>query len=153
MFGLQEALCLALRIETNSYYYYSTLEKSINSSELSTTLRFLTSQELKHKKSLEEMLKRVEKLKIAESCSEEYELYLKALASKHIFTNREKTESFFSHVSSKEDIFLPALGFEQDAILFFTKMKKFLPQERKILGELIEEEKEHLKRIASLLSL
>ncbi len=136
-------------MEISSYHYYSALNESlqespISSPDLPSALRCIGREELAHKKSLERILQEMENWRGEGILPREHKLYWKALAFRHVMNDKKVP------VASAKDILSGLLCFEQDTILFFLQLKKFLPEkEAKIINGIIEEEKKHLKTIAS----
>ena len=56
-------------------------------------------------------------------------------------------------VRTAEEALRMALGFEKDTLIFFYDLREMMPEEdRGIVGEIIREEKAHVRRLARLLS-
>jgi len=138
-------------MEVSGYHYYSTLResvqvKSITSSDLPDTLGFIAREELEHKKALEKILREMESWREEGVLPREHRLYWESLAFRYV-----RSGGTFQTIGSGKDFLSRLLCLEQDTIIFFLQMKKFLPEkEAGIISGILEEEKEHLKKIASL---
>jgi rubrerythrin len=80
----------------------------------------------------------------------EYGDYVKSLVNSHIF-NMSKVKDLVKEIKSDKDILRFALSFEKDSIVIFQEFKNAAnKQGAELLEKLINEEKEHIKKINEL---
>jgi rubrerythrin len=87
----------------------------------------------------------------AESYPGEYFAYMHALAGDYVFTQKNKGAEIAKKIKSDKEAIDIGIGFEKDSILFYTAMKKMVPdKERKAVDELILQEQKHLRQLLEL---
>lgn len=152
LFKGSEIVQIAIQIEKNGEAYYTTLVKSLKDEKVKDLFQFLADEEKKHISVFENMLESVGRYQPrGESYPGEYEDYMKALAGSHVFTEEAAGEEAAQKVKTEVEAIDMALGFEKDSILFYTEMKKFVPESgHKILDSVIEEEREHLRKLSDI---
>jgi len=153
LFKGSEIVQFAVEIEKNGEAYYTTLVESLEDEKVKRLFRFLAAEEKKHISDFESILEPLEKYQPHEVHLEEYESYMKSLADSKVFTKDNTGKELARKVKDESEAINMALGFEKESILFFTKMKKFVPEsEHKILDSVIEQEREHVKKLSDIKS-
>jgi len=76
--------------------------------------------------------------------------YLQEMADAQVFSNREDLAARLSDAVSLDEIYVIAIGFEKDAILYFTTIRKLVPNElgRNRIDMLITEEVGHVAMLS-----
>ncbi len=83
---------------------------------------------------------------------DEYVEYITFLIDSHTLFRLGDVEELKRFVGSAEEAIEKAMGFEKDTILFFVEMHEFAPEgEKKYIKACIDEERSHLRLLASML--
>jgi rubrerythrin len=76
---------------------------------------------------------------------------MNALASEHVFTQKDKGEEAAKAAKSDREAVEKGIGFEKDSIIFYEGTKKVVPEhDRQIIDELIIQEQGHLRQLSEL---
>ncbi len=150
IFALDEILKLAIEIENNGREFYINMSERVSEDELKRILNFLASEEEKHKKVFEDILKNLDTSNIVESYSGEYQAYLRALADECVFTNDLVKQKASEGFSSSLELLIFALRIEKDSIILYTEMKDKVLKKEEELNRVIEEERKHFVMISEL---
>lgn len=151
-FSGSEILLVAINIEENGIVFYETLMLNTKRPVLKAAYDYLAGQEKVHKKVFSKMLETAGKSWAVESYPGEQAAYLKALADSVMFTPG-KAKDMADKVKTDEEALDIALGFEKDAVLFYTEMRGIVrEQDIKTVEWVTDQEKSHIKRILDLKS-
>jgi rubrerythrin len=100
--------------------------------------------EIEHIRRFEQIRDTVIKAQYTESYAGETEAYMNALVDSELYT-KITPEKFAEIVKTPVDALDRGIGFEKDAILFFSQLSRFIdPKSREVVTRLIEEEKQHM---------
>jgi rubrerythrin len=148
-FSGEEIIEIALQMEESGKLFYETALPLAESDKLKEMLAYLAKEEEKH---YQTFLSLGEKLnyqsKPNESYAGEYEDYVKSLIDSHIFKLTE-VEDLVKEIKNDRDILRFAINFEKDSIAIFQEFRNASNKEgAEILEKLIDEEKEHIKKIS-----
>jgi rubrerythrin len=151
IFAASEIIELGIQIEINGKDFYDTLVKQAKNQEAARIFRYLAAQEDAHIAIFKKMLDTVQGYEPAQSYSGEYSAYMNALASEHIFTQKDKGREIAEKVTSDKEAVELGIGFEKDSIIFYVGMKMMVPEyDQKIVQELIQQEQGHLTQLSEL---
>ncbi len=151
IFAGSEIVELGIQIEKNGRDFYSALAKKSKNQKSAEVFKYLSGEEEKHIKAFADMLNKTEKYEPSGLDADEYFAYMNALASEYIFTRKDKGEEIAKTVRNDLEAVDMGMGFEKDSIVFYEGMKKVMPEyDVKVVGELIIQEQNHLKQLASL---
>ncbi|MFC1703240.1 ferritin family protein [Candidatus Omnitrophota bacterium] len=151
IFKANEILQVAIQIEKNGFAFFSEVKKKSRSFPVQELFGYLAGEEIKHQKTFEGMLKQTEASDPAEAYPGEFKLYLEALASQNVFTKDETIKQMAQKTISDQEAIQLGMGFEKDSIIFFSEIKKFVPEkEHALIDTVVEEEKEHLRKLVEL---
>lgn len=152
VFGISEVLEFAIQIEKNGQFYYKKFtEKFKTDKRIKDIFEFLASEEVKHQKTFEEMLSKLEDYQPPESYPGEYFAYVKSYANEHVFTDKSMQEERLRAINTIDAALNLGITAEQDSILYYTEMKKLIPTySQKDLEKIIEEEQTHFIRLMKL---
>lgn len=150
----KEVLDMAVRIEENGMKFYSDASKAAKSQQLKDLFRVLSEEEGTHIKMFLE-LKRVlvgdEPSSGFDPYLEDSQQYLKSLADTEVFTDAEAGSKAARSIKSEEDAINMAIGMEKDSLLFYYELEKMIRErDRKVIESLIEQEKEHVRKLTHL---
>jgi len=151
IFAGSEIVEIGIQIEKNGRDFYTTLVGQSKNQKASELFKYLAGEEEKHIAVFQNILNALEKYEPAEAYPGEYSAYMHALASEHIFTQKDKGAEVAKRVKSDKQAIEMGVGFEKDSIVFYEGMKKVVPEyDHKILDNLIEQEQSHLKQLLDL---
>lgn len=150
IFSPDEILRLAVKIEENGKKFYESMVKKIEDDKVKSLLEFLAGEEMRHKKTFEDILNSLDEKIIVESYGGEYEAYMSALARECVFTQtivEKKTEDGFSNTLDLLDF---ALRIEKDSIILYTQMRGNVLKDIPPIEKIIQEEMKHFILISDL---
>ena len=144
----EEIIEIAVRIEENGYAFYTAAAEAINKeNEIKGLLLDLAEKELHHIAIFKNLAKRFEAEKF-EFNMDEAEDYINYLAGQHIFGKAGAGVEIAKTVKSPKEALEVALKFENDSVTFYTELEKRTESDaKKLLLQVIEEEKEHAREI------
>jgi rubrerythrin len=152
-FSGSELIEMAIRIEENGGKFYSDAGKASKSTALKKLFKDLSEEESRHRKVFMDLRKLVpdEELSMRlDPYSEDDMTYLYALADSEVFTG--KGSRLAQRVRSERSALNLAIAMEKDSILFYIELLGMVREkDRSILDDLINEEKEHLRKLSALL--
>jgi len=150
-FKAAEIMDIAVQIEKNGFAFYSEVTKQAKNFSVKEVFDYLTKAEKQHILDFESLAKGLEKYEPAEAYPGEYNLYMQALAGENVFTKDDAMKTLAKKASWVNEAIEIGIGFEKDSIIFFSEMNKFVPESAgKTIDDLIEQEKEHLRKLLDL---
>jgi len=150
-FKANELLEFAVQSEKNGESFYRAGAKKTKNDKVKDIFLYLAEEEVKHRKTYEELLKSVESYEPKEMFPEEYFQYLRSYADQHIFVKKEDIEQKVLKTNSDTEAIDLALGFEKDSILYYLEMKNFVPDsEKSIIDKITEEERRHYNKLTEI---
>jgi rubrerythrin len=151
IFSGSEIIELGVQIEKNGRDFYRALSRQAKNFKTGEIFKFLAAEEEKHIVVFQKILDSVQKYEPAESYPEEYFAYMNALASEHVFTQKDKGEGIARKIKTDKEAIEMAIGFEKDSIIFYEGMKKVVPQNgHQPIDSLITQEQNHLRQLSEL---
>lgn len=151
-FSMSELINIAIGNEKRGIAFYDVMTRSTESAAARRVFQYLIDMEREHIQIFEDMLAEVSEYPAAETCTQEYSDYLKALIDTAIFSDDLATSETASQVDSDRKALELAIGAEKDAILFYYTMKEILPQRaHAMVDKIIAEEKSHLRQLSELM--
>jgi len=154
MFVASEIVELGVQIEINGRDFYSVLAKKARDKKAKEIFSFLAGEEEKHIERFREILKGFHEYEPKEAYPEEYFSYMNALAGEYIFTKGNKGKEIAEKTKDEKEAIELGISFEKDSVKFYDGMKKIVPdKDQSIIDKLIQEEKNHVKKLEELWSL
>ncbi|MFH0739330.1 MAG: ferritin family protein [Candidatus Omnitrophota bacterium] len=151
IFAGSEVVELGIQIERNGKDFYEVLAAQSKNPKGKDSFALLAKEEEKHIAVFQGILKKTQGYEPPQSYPGEYLAYMNALASEHIFTQKDKGRGVAQGIKTDREAVDMALGFEKDSIIFYEGMKKMVPAyEQKIIDELIIQEQAHLSKLSAL---
>lgn len=151
----KEVLDMAVRIEENGYKFYTDAGKATKNRKVKVLFMSLAEEEAKHIRVFQDLKKLLSEKDLAESLNsyaEEASLYLNALADTEVFSSPSGGRMTGAEAGSPEEVVNIAIGMEKDSILFYYELQKMIREkDRAVLENLIEQEKEHLRKLTDLM--
>ncbi|MFC1666501.1 ferritin family protein [Candidatus Omnitrophota bacterium] len=151
IFSGSEVVEIGIQIEKNGRDFYNVLSAQSKNEKAKDIFKHLASEEERHIASFQKVLDSVKKYEPQEAFPGEYFAYMNSLASEHVFTKKDKGIEMAKGAKSDKEAIELGIGFEKDSIVFYEGMKKVAPEhELKVIGGLIAQEQEHLKKLSEL---
>ena len=151
IFTGSEVVEIGIQIEQNGRDFYNTLCNRSKNQKSKDAFKHLADEEEKHIATFQKILDSVQKYEPQEAFPGEYFAYMNALASEHIFTQKNQGELIAKKMSSDKEAIDTGVGFEKESILFYEGMKKVVPEnDHNIIDALITQEQNHLRLLYDL---
>ncbi|RJO65231.1 MAG: hypothetical protein C4540_01930 [Candidatus Omnitrophota bacterium] len=148
-FSASEVFQFAVRIEENGERFYRLTAENINDKKTKELFVFLADEEVKHRKTFQGMVEKVEAYEPAESYPGEYFAFLKAYADEHIFTPEKKAEVAAKKMQGPKEALEFAIALEVDSILYYLEAKNLVPEnQRDVMDRIIDEERRHYLKLS-----
>jgi rubrerythrin len=147
----KELLDVAVNIERSGAAFYETMVNCAKSKKAKTAFTYLADQEKQHIKAYQSMLKTLADAPPPETYTEEYDAYLRSLVDSAVFSSEGAACTLAEKASSDAEGIDFGIRAEKDSILFYTELQDMVRRaDAKVIGEIIEEERTHLKRLSDL---
>ena len=148
IFTGSEVVGLGIQIEENGRDFYNRLAEQSKIAKAKEVFKFLAGEEEKHIKVFQGILDKTQKFEPQGPDAGEYYAYMKALASEHIFTQKDKGRQVAEAIQSDKEAIEKAIRLEEDSVVFYEGLKKIVPDyDLKIVEALIIQEEGHLKQL------
>ncbi len=143
LFEVKDLVQIAIEDERTGVAFYTALAEK--DGKLASIFADLAEQEEYHQARFENMLKRMDGLKLAEQYNGEYMAYLRTLADTLAFTD-EQTAAKMARDCADDAASLELAGrFERDTLMLMHEMRSLVPEkDQPVIDELIAEEQSHL---------
>ncbi len=143
-YSIAEIMEMAVQTERLGYQFYAsmsdTFKKNADLHKLFTTL---AAKEKIHEKTFAELKEIVTKSGPEPSQWEDVSDYLRAFVESEFFLGRGKALPSMERVKTAQDAVSFALGFEKETLLFYMELRSIV-REKKVMDEIIYEEKGHI---------
>jgi rubrerythrin len=148
-FNADEIFQMGVQIEANGQKFYETVAKSTTDSTAQKVFLDLASWESEHIelfKKLKQRLPASAKQEDLFDPNQELHLYLKAAADSHVFIRNKEIPQLAAKCKTPTQALDLALAFEKDSVVFYTTMKKLVPEHlgKREIDTLIDEEISHI---------
>ncbi|MCX5752175.1 MAG: ferritin family protein [Candidatus Krumholzibacteria bacterium] len=131
-------------------FYALAAERFKGEKELGELFTRLRDWEVEHIRKFETIRDSVKKAQYTESYPGETEAYMNALVDGDLYA-KITPEKFAQIVKTPFDALDRGIGFEKDAILFFSQLARFIdPASGEIVGRLIKEEQQHMLHLFNM---
>lgn len=153
IFTAAEALNMALNIEQNGETFYKAAARKAQDAQVKALLEELAVQERQHYRVFEKLSSHAGEPP-AQSAAEwdQYDQYVQAALDNALFQGPDKSLAAAEGLKDEREALRMALGFEKDTLLFFYDLRDLLAEgDQELVNRIIQEEKRHARRLASLL--
>ncbi len=146
-FNASEIFEIACQIERNGAKFYEKAVAVASTEESKLFLSRLSDMEKGHEDLFSKMK---EEIDISEENLPDSEMqclsYLQAMAEGKIFSNRLDASELLKNARTLEELYLVAIGFEKDSVIFFTGIREVVPDQlgKNKIDLLIKEEMCHI---------
>ena len=149
-FKASEMFQVAMRIEENGERLYRHAVNLTADSKMKDLFNFVADEEVKHKKTFEAMLSKVEDYEPPESYPGEYFAYLKTYAENLVFPEAQM-EREIAKIKEIGEALEFAIQREIESILYYLEARGFVPEsQRPEIDKIIEEERRHYLKLVDL---
>jgi rubrerythrin len=150
IFSAREIAEAAVEKEKKRKGFYATVTALSTGKEMKDLFQFLTDEEDKHVTAFMQIRDNLPVEAQAEEYNEDMEAYMDSVIDDRLYADIDSKE-FVQKAIDAKDVFRLAIGFEKDAILYFREFLPFLSDsDQKIVEELIEQEKGHIRKLAEV---
>lgn len=148
-FNADEIFQMGVQIETNGQKFYETVAKSTLDPSAQKIFLDLARWESEHVELFKKLRKRLPAAATKEDLfdpNQELHLYLKATADSHVFIRNKDIPELAAKCKTPVEALDFAVVFEKDSVVFYTTMKKLVPEHlgKGEIDTLIDEEISHL---------
>ena len=147
VFEPSEVFQFAVRIEQGGEKFYRTMASKLDDPDVKALFITLADEEVKHKKTYEGMVSKIEEYEPFESYPGEYLAYLRAYADNIIFTP-ERMDEAISRINDPSSALKFAIDREIDSILYYQEVRNLVPKSKhELIDKIIEEERKHFVKL------
>ena len=153
IFAAAEALAIAMQIERNGEVFYHAVAVRMTDPSVKKLFQELAAQEQRHYEVFQKMAGTVGgAASPAAPEYDEYQVYLQATLDNALFAGSDKALALAEQARDRQAALRVAIDFEKDTLLFFYDLRDMASvAEQKAINGIIQEEKQHLRRLAKLL--
>ena len=155
VFSAAEAFEIAMQIEKNGEAFYYAVAARMTETSVKKLFQELATQEQRHYEIFQKMAGTVSGAAspvAPDAERDEYQVYLQATLDNALFAGSDKALALAEQARDRQAALRVAIGFEKDTLLFFYDLRDMTgPAEQKAINGIIQEEKQHLRRLAKLL--
>ena len=152
VFTGDEIIDMAVKTEETGYAFYELAKKNAQSEKLKDLFDYLAKAEMEHKALYQQL-----KGSLGEEAQgvpvdwDEVGLYIQAMVDSSFFLGGEKNINMAAKTADETEAVDFAIGFEKDTLLFFHQIKDMVKgANRPVVERIIEEEKDHIKKLAEI---
>lgn len=150
IFHISEVVDMGIEKEKKRRDFYDLVAKSFQEEASKKLFLRLRDWEVTHIKKFTEIKESLGEEESAESYPGELSAYMRSLVDDKLY-NQVTPQEFSQNVKSVLDAIQYGLGFEKDAILFFSELKGYTSDtHREVIQQLIDEEKQHIIYLVNL---
>ncbi len=143
-YSIAEIMEMAVQTERLGYQFYSSMSDTFKkNADLHRLFTTLAAKEKIHEKTFAELKEIVTKSGPEPSQWEDVSDYLRAFVESEYFLGRGKALPSLERVKTAPDAVSFALGFEKETLLYYMELRSIV-REKKVMDEIINEEKSHI---------
>jgi rubrerythrin len=151
-FNANEIFQMAIDIEENGRLFYEKAQGLVDNPEVKDMFAKLANDEIEHKKkfiSLKAQLPESAKVPTVWDPDNELDQYLRMMAGMNVFRSDVSVQKALDQVNNTTDALELAIQFEKDSVVFYLTMQDATEEKRgrELIGQLVQEEREHLRRL------
>ena len=150
LFSVRDIAEAAVEKEKRRRAFYAKVCELCTDQTMKRLFQFLTDEEDRHVAAFTRLRDSLPQETRAEEYDEEMDAYMDSVIDDRLYSKIDSGE-FVEKAIGSRSVFQLAIGFEKDAILYFREFVPFLADaDRKIVLDLIEEEKGHIRKLAEV---
>jgi rubrerythrin len=153
IFHATDIVEMALELEKSGEIFYTAVAEKAASSQVRELFQELAEQEKHHYKAFSKLSKTIwDQSTAAEGDWDQYLMYLQATIQSAFFEGSDKALTLTEQATDEKEALQMAIEFEKETMLFFYDLRdKVSDVDREIVERVIAEEKDHVRRLASML--
>jgi len=141
---------VAVEKETLRRIFYATVAELSSNEDIKSLFRYLTEEEDRHVESFIQIRDSLPAGTGPDECGEDMDAYMDSVTDDRLYSKMNSIE-FVRQAIDTKSVFHLAIGFEKDAILYFMEFLPYVSEsDRKIVGDLIEQEKGHIRKLVEV---
>ena len=150
LFSAREILEAAVEKEKKRKEFYANVSELSTNADMKELFRFLMEEEVKHVAIFEQIRDQLSPETHPAEYDEDMQAYMDSVIDDRLYSDMDSKE-FVRNAIHADEVFRLAIGFEKDAILYFTEFLPYLTDaDRKIVAGLIDQEKGHIRKLAEM---
>ena len=147
-FNASEIFEIALQIEKHGEKFYQHAATICDDPKIKEMFEYLAVEEVKHRKTIDGLLSKIDHYEPPEKYPGEYRQYLTAYSENLVFSD-EEFEREMKKVDTVADAVEFAIEKELQSILYYIEMRNLVPEgpQRDEIDRLVEEERRHYLKL------
>lgn len=152
LFSGGEIIDMAIEMERVGVKFYTALAEHASDDEARAMFRWLANEERNHERDFERLREHASSYTLTpESYPGEWQAYVRALIESRTILGEDDINRLAASANFVEALKV-GIALEKDSIIFYEALREYVPEgERKVVEEIIAQEKEHLRRLADVL--
>ena len=151
-FSRNEVIEMALQIEKRGLSFFEAMQKSASNENVEKVFGFLAAEEREHIATFEGLRNSKDRLQLQGPYNwQEVGEYFGTLMDNMVFPEIEEGDELAKEIQDEFTAIQVAISIEKDNILFFREISDLVGEgDKTLLGELIEQEKGHIRKLMDL---
>jgi rubrerythrin len=150
IFSAREIVEAAVEKEKKRREFYANVSELSTHEGIKNLFQFLAEEEERHVAAFTQIRDNLPGDAHSEEYSADMEAYMDSVVDDRLYADIDSKE-FVQNALDAKNVFRLAIGFEKDAILYFREFLPYLAEsDRKVVAELIEQEKGHIRKLAEM---
>lgn len=147
LFYINEIVTFAIEREQESYELYKELSEKIEEKDVKEVFKTLMEEEQKHKVYYSELLSGIEERRTPGThADDEYDDYMRTLID-----SQRTVKAPSTGLDNIQEILDFSIAREKDAVLFYTGLENYVPEENTAtVRDIIKEEAQHIVKLSKL---
>jgi rubrerythrin len=150
LFSAREIVEAAVEKERKRKGFYANVSELSTNEDMKNLFQFLKEEEERHVEAFTQIRDNLPQETYSDEYSEDMQAYMDSVIDDRLYSDIDSRE-FVQNAINAKNVFRLAIGFEKDAILYFREFLPYLIEsDRKVVLELIEQEKGHIRKLAEM---
>ena len=153
IFRATDIVEMAMELEKSGEVFYDAVAGKAQSAQVKALFEDLAEQERHHYAAFKKLTRTIwDSSSGTEDDWDQYLMYLQATIKSAFFEGSDKALALAQQVSDEKEALQMALDFEKETMLFFFDLRdKVAEADKGVVSAIIDEERAHIKRLASML--
>jgi rubrerythrin len=144
---------MAVQTEVEGERFYRAAAERAESPEARQLFAYLAGEEARHRQTFEALSDRIVVTEIDPTTWDEGIAYIRATVDRAFFSGTKAPIRTIALEGTVDDMLRQAIAFEQQTILFFGALRDLVQRpNRPIIDQIVAEERDHVRRLAAMLS-
>ena len=150
LFSAREIVEEAVEKEKKKKEFYANVSELSTNEAMKGLFKFLKEEEEKHVTTFSQIRDNLPEDTHPSEYIEDMQAYMDSVVDDRLYSDIDSKE-FVQKAINTKNVFRLAIGLEKDAILYFREFLPYLNEsDRKVVEELIEQEKGHIRKLADM---